>query len=176
MLSTILVSLLTLVPIEIDAAPTAPESAPGTARVGLHMGVNLGVVALDVHAGRFYGLLSASLGVPLVSNGAAGAFTALAGVALPLGDEKTSGWTVDLFALANPGWISSAFVLGAGVGVGIRFVAESGFTFAARLPVFGVAFGASLMPYGRFDGGSSLGYFFASSAMSLPIVSFGYTF
>jgi len=93
-------------------------------------------------------------------------------------------WFFDVFGEAVAGWdheFDLDYVhLGFGVGIGLRFLHESGFTFSVQLPVLGVAFGGeSELGFGR-GGVSSAGassateLFYLFSAMGTPVVSVGY--
>lgn len=154
-------------------ASTPPPPAVDVRSIGVHVAVNVGVFSLDVQAGRLYAFAAGSLGVPLLSDGRFGAFALGGGLALPISAPGESMWTMDLFALANPGWglgPNSAPFVGLGVGAGFRYLHRSGFTFGLKLPVIG----------GAVNGGAStpsaVGTFYLANLIALPGVSFGYRF
>lgn len=178
-------------PVEAAPPPAVPAPAVGPATVappprepvsdhsiGIHVGVNLGLFAFDVHQGRFYAFAAANAGIPLVSNGSIGAFALGFGYSTPISRPDESMWFMDFFVEALPGWQQSFnfntpdLVVGVGGGLGFRYLHRSGFTMGFKLPVFGAAFSTQA----TFSAAQSVGAFYLFNAIALPIISFGYRF
>jgi hypothetical protein len=146
---------------------------------GVHAGVNLGLFAVDLHAGHFYGYLAAGMGVTLLSDMRFGAFTGGAGYSLQLSRGRTSDWFMDMLVMGTGGWQDalrqSGFVRygygGVGLGLGFRFEHGSGFSLGFKIPLFGYAFGADVLSSAR-----GVGLYYLASLAALPIVSIGYRF
>lgn len=159
--------------------PRVPAPPPVEDRsVGIHVAVNLGLFAFDVHQGHFYGFVSANAGIPLVSNGDIGAFALGLGYSAPLSHPDESMWFLDFFFEALPGWwnlgsrLNPSFFVGAGVGLGFRYLHRSGFTVGFKLPVFGASFSSAV----GFTAAASVGTYYLFNAIALPVISFGYRF
>lgn len=146
--------------------------------MGIHVGLNLGLVAFDVHQGHVYAFVAANLGVPLVSNGSVGAFALGFGYSTALSRPDESMWFMDVFVEALPGWLRTSgfttvdLVVGVGGGLGFRYLHPSGFTVGFKVP----AFGASFTTRPNADGPQSVGSFYLFNLITLPIISFGYRF
>jgi hypothetical protein len=178
-------------PSETPPRAVAPESAAALTPavnvaagtwVGVHAAVHIGLVGLDLHVNRSYTFLAGSLGIPLVANGAFGAFAIGSGYSFHVSAPGESMWVLDVFGLVNPGWqqrsdfnTCNQFVcvpanvpfVGIGVGAGFRFLHWSGFTFGFKLPVFGAAING-----GRTTA-EAVGTFYLANFVGLPILSFG---
>ncbi|MEW5742385.1 MAG: hypothetical protein AB1938_25940 [Myxococcota bacterium] len=153
-----------------------PEELVSDRSVGIHIGVNLGLFAFDVHQGHFYGFASGNAGIPLVTNGQVGAFAIGLGYSTPLSRPSESMWFMDFFLEALPGWWTSqgapGAVVGLGGGMGFRYLHRSGFTAGFKVPVFGAAFSVE----SNVSSAQSVGFFYLFNGVALPIVSFGYRF
>lgn len=154
-----------------------PREVVSDRSVGIHVGVNLGLFAFDVHQARFYAFAAANAGVPLVSNGNIGAFAIGFGYSAPISRPDESMWHMDFFIDALPGWVQlggfgPSLVVGVGGGLGFRYLHRSGFTMGFKLPVFGASFSSA----SSFNTTASVGYFYLFSAIALPVISFGYRF
>jgi hypothetical protein len=154
----------------------APAEVVSDRSFGVHVAVNLGLFAVDLQQGHFYGFAAANAGVPLVSNGSVGAFAIGLGYSTPLSRPEESMWFMDFFVDALPGWWgqggSIAPVVGVGAGLGFRFLHRSGFTAGFKIPVFGASFSSM----SGFSTSQSVGMYYLFSLIALPIVSFGYRF
>lgn len=165
-------------PAVAPAYTPAPREVVSDHSVGIHVGVNLGLFAFDVHQGRFYAFAAANAGIPLVSNGSIGAFALGFGYSAALSRPDESMWFMDFFVEALPGWQQSFnfstpnLVVGVGGGLGFRYLHRSGFTMGFKLPVFGASFSTQT----NFSASQSVGAFFLFNAIALPIISFGYRF
>ena len=170
------------------AAALVPEiTPPSDHSVGVHLAVNLGLFAIDVHQGRFYGFASANLGVPLLTNGSFGAFALGLGASVPISSPAESMWYFDVYGMALPGWqdvygsggSSKSPFVGFGVGAGFRFLHRSGLVIGFKFPVFGLAAASNYNGYsygGQVQTSQLVGLFFLSAIVAMPIVSFGYRF
>jgi hypothetical protein len=170
------VSILTSAVGLADEAAVVEERAPDRS-IGAHVAVNVGLFALDAQLGHFYAFGAGNLGVPLLTDGRAGFGMIGAGYTFALGPITESHWQVDMMGLATAGRIDSYQTLGGvGVGVGFRYLHTSGFTFGAKIPVFGATLplGGSSPFGGPYTGAASLGNFYLASFITLPCVSFGY--
>jgi hypothetical protein len=177
-------------PIEAAPPPAAvpPAVAPGSTpaprevvsdrSIGIHVGLNLGLFAFDVHQGHVYAFVAANAGVPLVSNGSVGAFALGMGYSTALSRPDESMWFMDFFVDALPGWVRTSglntpdLVVGVGGGLGFRYLHRSGFTLGFKVPVFGASF--TTQP--NVDTAQSVGSFYLFNLIALPIISFGYRF
>jgi hypothetical protein len=150
--------------------------------VGIHVAANLGLFAIDVQAGHFYGMIAGNAAVPLLSNGDYASFTALGGYSAALRRSTRGAWKMDLMLQVTPGWTrwfpsetptSTLYgFVGVGATVGFRYESRGGFSLGFRIPVFGYAIGRT-GPRGTIVG---VGNYYLASIVSLPIVSFGYRF
>lgn len=155
--------------------PAMPKEVVSDRSFGIHVGVNLGLFAVDFQLGHFYGFAAGNAGVPLVSNGSIGAFAIGLGYTTPLSHPDESMWFMDFFVDALPGWATQGgaeAVVGAGVGLGFRYLHRSGFTAGFKIPVFGASFSTA----SNYSTSQSVGMFYLFSAIALPIISFGYRF
>jgi hypothetical protein len=135
-------------------------------------------VGFDFDYSYFHAFISTSLLFPLVSSGSVFALTGGAGATFPLSEH----WRFDFFAHVVPffykwatfGSQSTHTYIGVGAGIGFHYTASSGWTVGVKLPIVG----ASAGDYGSGDQtvGAATGYYYWSSAMSLPVLSFGYRF
>jgi hypothetical protein len=163
------------------AAPAlAEESAPRPldSSVGVFTALNLGLFGVDVHQGKFYGFAAGNLGIPLISNGAMGAFTLGAGYSLQLSENEGSGWYLDVFGELAPGWVQyvvydaptqGSGYLGIGVGVGFRYLHKSGLTLGLKVPLFGIAAGGG-------SASTSVLTYYEANLIALPALSIGIRF
>ncbi|MEW5740524.1 MAG: hypothetical protein AB1938_16470 [Myxococcota bacterium] len=178
-------------PAEVPPPAVAPVAVPPTEKAplfppvniadqihfGVHAGVNIGLIALDLHVRRSYTFFAGNMGVPLVTNGELGATALGSGYSFPLSPPDESMWVLDVFGVANPGWRTTydqfggyskqAFV-GLGVGIGFRLLHWSGFTLGIKVPIFGAAIN------GGTRSSDWVGIFYLANVIALPIVSFGY--
>lgn len=177
-----LVSLLSLPTLaqELAAPPPPPlEAAPPAAvptvvkdtSVAVQVGFNLGLLAVEVQAGHFYGFGAGNVGIPLVTNGQAGAFAIGLGYTFALSTPSESMWFMDLYGLGNPGWLGGSILMGIGAGIGVRFLHRSGFTLGFKLPIFGAAVSSA-----GTTTAAAVGLFYLANAIALPVFSLGYRF
>lgn len=159
--------------------PPAPREVVSDHSIGIHVGVNLGLFAFDVHQGHFYAFAAANAGIPLVSNGSIGAFAIGFGYSTTISRPDESMWFMDFFVEALPGWQqqnarfgTADLVVGVGGGLGFRYLHRSGFTMGFKLPVFGASFSTQ----SNFSAAQSVGVFYLFNGIALPIISFGYRF
>jgi hypothetical protein len=156
---------------EVQGEVPPPVEPVKDISVSVQLAINVGLVSVDVQVKRFYAFTSGNVGVPLLSNGLIGAFAIGTGYTFALSQPGDSMWFMDLFGLANPGWMSGAPFLGIGAGLGLRFLHRSGFTMGFKLPLLGGVIGAN-----QSGTAAAVGYFFLANAIALPVVSFGYRF
>lgn len=164
----------------------APAAEPETTRhVGVHVGVNVGLFAVDVQAGRFYAMLAGNAGIPLLTNGSFGAFSGLVGYSVPLKRSRRSQWKLDMNLHLQGGFTADYLYnalatgpnridyghIGGGVVLGFRYEHDSGFSMGFRAPLFGYSFSRANR---ALSSGVSL--YYLGAAVSLPVVSFGYRF
>jgi len=163
------------------------KSAPVIDRhLGVHFGFGPGIAAFDVDYRPFYLFASATLGLPLFTDGHDGAV--MLGIGGTFRIVRSSAWQFDIFAHATVAWLeqsncsSDAFgnftcnsgsqPFGAiGVGAGFHYTFANGFTVGFKVPVIGAAFAGPV-----HNSGDMGAYYYLSAVMSLPIVSFGYRF
>lgn len=157
----------------------APEGAPdlGRPRVALTYGAIAGVVALDVEYGRFYGFASTSLPLSVfVSDEYAAGALGLGARFLMAHDKR---WSFDVWAFGIPArttffddYTTPELSLALGLGAGFHFTSPRGFTFGFKVPIVGSAI--SLERQGFAHATDRAKVFYAHSALTLPVVSFGY--
>jgi hypothetical protein len=159
---------------EVEALTPQPVNIVSDKSIGVHVAANIGLFEVDGQYGHFYTFAAGNLGVPMITNGQVGFGMIGAGYSVPLSQPSDSMWYLDLLALGTAGRVSQdQLVAGAGLGIGFRYLHRSGFTFSAKLPVFGAT--TALSGQG-FDGASSLGAFYLANLVSLPAISIGYRF
>jgi hypothetical protein len=168
-------------PVTLPPAPpaevtVAAEPAPAVEPVrdvslSIQLAVNVGLLSVDVQVRRFYVFAAGNIGVPLLSHGLIGAFAMGAGYTFALTSPSDSMWFMDLFGLANPGWMNGSPFIGLGAGLGFRYLHRSGFTMGLKVPLLGGVIGAN-----QNGTAAAVGYFFLANAIALPAVSFGYRF
>ncbi len=164
------------------AAPAPASLAPSEHYFGIHTGVNLGMIQVDMMSGRFYGAASTTLGVPLLSNGQWVVGNVMLGYNLAISSPNESMWYFDIFAQVLPGRLqlsgnSGGGYCGFGFGVGLRYLHRSGLTLGLRLPVFGFGFGdAANDGNGSFNGPSSVGSYYLANLASSSIFTIGFRF
>jgi hypothetical protein len=161
---------------EVAAQPQA-ETPPSTRYVGLHTGLNLGLVQVDMMRDHLYGFASTALGTPLLSNGQIFVANVGFGYSIAISSPGESMWYFDLFGQVMPGAMNGSY-LGVGAGVGLRYLHRSGFTLGLKLPVFGMSLGdaVSSAAGGHFDGSTSLGYYYLGNLMSATPLTIGFRF
>jgi hypothetical protein len=141
---------------------------------GIHVGANIGLFEIDGQHGHFYAFGAGNLGVPILTDGRVGFGMIGAGYTFALSSPGESMWYMDVLALGTAGRVDPSVTIGGGIGIGFRYLHRSGFTFSAKVPLFG-ATGQVSGNYG-YSGAAALGNFYLASAVSLPVVSLGYRF
>ncbi|MFN0063141.1 MAG: hypothetical protein ACKVPX_11580 [Myxococcaceae bacterium] len=104
-----------------------------------------------------------------------------AGYSLPINTIGQARWVMDFLGTIAPGgfspdWGPTNFYTALGVTLGFRMLHPSGFTLGFKIPVFGMSFGPAISRGGLFRGDASVGTYYLSSGLSLPIMSLGYRF
>lgn len=163
-------------PPQLTAPAPDPVSVVSDRSIGVHVAVHIGLFAVDAQAGHFYGFAAGNLGMPLVTDGRTGFGMIGAGYSFALSPPSESMWFMDALFLATAGRVGDQALLGGGVGVGFRYLHRSGFTFGAKLPVFGATAQLSSSTPGGYSGAAALGNFYLANLVSLPAVTFGYRF
>jgi hypothetical protein len=177
-LMTAVMSLATSMANEQPQEKSVPPIVNNTS-LSIQLGVNVGLLAVDIQVRNFYAFAAANLGVPLLTNGDMGAFAAGAGYTIALSRPSESMWFMDFLGIANPAWMGRNWQsnklqagIGLGAGVGLRYLHHSGFTLGLKLPLLG----GFIYNGGPQEVSKTVGYFFLANAIALPVVSLGYRF
>jgi hypothetical protein len=97
-----------------------------------------------------------------------------AGVSFPLG----RGWKFDVFAYYAPNRVDNGsngneeWIHAAGVGVGVHYTMENGFTVGFKAPILG--YSADVGTVGSTSTGAGVGNYYLASACGLPLFFLGY--
>ncbi len=173
-------------PASVSTEPPAPASQsdiilcttedvlrPSALKYGFHLGLNA-TLSFDVRIGQwFYGEVSTQLtGLGAIADPKRGyVLSALlfGGVAIPLIENHNLRLTLDVGAHGTYLHSFPENMLAIGVLAGLRIVHHTGFTFAFKLPLVGFA-GSPDIPRG------GLLYYYMAAIISVPVITFGYTF
>jgi hypothetical protein len=142
-------------------------------KYGFHLGLNA-TLSFDARIGQwFYGEVSTQLtGLAAMADPKRGyVLSALlfGGVAIPLIENSNLRLTLDVGAHGTYLHSVPENLLAIGVLAGLRIVHHSGFTFAFKLPLIGFA-GSPDIPRG------GLLYYYMAAIITVPVITFGYTF
>jgi hypothetical protein len=146
--------------------------------IGLHAGLNLGLIVVDAHLDSIYGFVASALGVALITEGEGAVGVMGIGYSFALSPRGETMWMFDLFGEACGGNLAitqnkqDALTGGLGLGVGFRWLHHSGFVLGFKVPVFG----AAIANRGIGNVGKSVGFFYLANLISLPLISLGYRF
>lgn len=159
-------------------------------RFGMYLGFGPGIIGVEYEKEKFHSYLSTPLLIPLMTDFSAASGSVGMGGTYKIG--KRNVWRFDIFGHVNfmySEWFSEyedqwdpqtgeyigqeksnmAFSIGAGVGFHLTTV--KGFIVSFKVPVLGASFGKEID-----DPSDSVGAYYLSSVISMPIVVFGYRF
>ena len=161
------------------ATPVAVEAphVDTERHLGAHLAaLGVGVMALDAEYRPIYFLFSASVLATVLSPNSIGGAT----IGLGYLRELSVHWALHLFVHISPttiptsGWFigstdspTSTFAIAVGVGAGLRYTSDNGFTLGVHLPIIGTAFSGD---------SSSVSDYHRTAIISMPLVSIGYRY
>ena len=161
-----------------EPIPPAPQTRTFAINLSLAPGF-----AVDLDQGLFHGFANAALIFPIATDGKLFGFSLGAGAGIPV-IARYPGFKLDLFGhvnlmseesysydeFFNPTTPSNEVTFAFGVGVGIHYTMQNGFTVGLTCPILGY----SVASRGNSNGGAD-GYYM-SSAVTMPLGFLGYRF
>lgn len=175
--------------VETEVAPTTSPPLFSTPRgIGVHFGIGPGSLAVDVRHDKLYAMLSAGVGMAVLSDGRYTPITIWGGTAFLIGQGERHAWYLDLGLIGGVSIQKAEFGYynqsgrdyfasgGVGFGFGFRYEHMSGLSVGIKLPAFGVSFGRDLNGGDINSGPTRVGYFYIMSLSAMPVLSLGYRF